>query len=305
MRHYPRKQPSKEATEPRPRRPYEDLYPRSRGPSLEDVTSTVAMPSAGVGRRDSRPRGTRHGQHSAPNDVSATTTSRHERMYPIPPPWSIKGGGKLMQRASDTNTRVHTHSRTHTPHHTGHGSSSPSPTLLVNPYYEQHVTRCIAPLLDVRPRGRNQDKTPSLTLAIRETSDGNDSKIAHGGCRKDAWTKQNFGLCPPWAVLRPNHIRPNDGFVGWWPWQISVSVVAPAATLLRQPLNQFSTPGSNAFLAAARTSGLLHDVSSAAALLAAKPGCPGVGNEAVSLLANIISTWDITGRSSGRLRWPE
>nr|CAB3476333.1 unnamed protein product [Digitaria exilis] len=49
-------------------------------------------------------------------------------------------------------------------------SSSPSPTLLVNPYYEQHVTRCIAPLLDVRPRGRNQDKPPSLTLAIRKTS---------------------------------------------------------------------------------------------------------------------------------------
>ncbi|KAF8730122.1 hypothetical protein HU200_017093 [Digitaria exilis] len=50
-------------------------------------------------------------------------------------------------------------------------SSSPSPTLLVNPYYKQHLTRCIAPLLDVRPSGRNQDKTPSLTLAIRETSD--------------------------------------------------------------------------------------------------------------------------------------
>ncbi|KAF8724582.1 hypothetical protein HU200_020847 [Digitaria exilis] len=51
-----------------------------------------------------------------------------------------------------------------------HMSSSPSPTLLVNPYYKQHVTRCIAPLLDVRPRGRNQDKPPSFTLATRETS---------------------------------------------------------------------------------------------------------------------------------------
>nr|CAB3453698.1 unnamed protein product [Digitaria exilis] len=39
-------------------------------------------------------------------------------------------------------------------------SSSPSPTLLVTPYHEQHVNRCSAPLLDVRPRGRNQDKTP-------------------------------------------------------------------------------------------------------------------------------------------------
>ncbi|WVZ99126.1 LOW QUALITY PROTEIN: hypothetical protein U9M48_044473 [Paspalum notatum var. saurae] len=46
-------------------------------------------------------------------------------------------------------------------------------------------------------------------------------------------------------------------------------------------------------------SGLLHDVSSAAALLAAKPGCLGSGTEAVSVLANIISTWDIRGRSSG------
>nr|CAB3492780.1 unnamed protein product [Digitaria exilis] len=50
--------------------------------------------------------------------------------------------------------------------HLGLRSLSPSPTLLVNPYYKQHVTRCIAPLLDVRPRGRNQDKTSSLTLAI-------------------------------------------------------------------------------------------------------------------------------------------
>ncbi|KAF8718390.1 hypothetical protein HU200_025373 [Digitaria exilis] len=43
--------------------------------------------------------------------------------------------------------------------HLGLRRLSPSPTLLVNPYYKQHVTRCIAPLLDVRPRGRNQDKT--------------------------------------------------------------------------------------------------------------------------------------------------
>ncbi|KAF8722049.1 hypothetical protein HU200_022678 [Digitaria exilis] len=56
--------------------------------------------------------------------------------------------------------------------HLGLRSLSPSPTLLVNPYYKQHVTRCIAPLLDVRPRGRNQDKTSSLTLAIGKTSAG-------------------------------------------------------------------------------------------------------------------------------------
>nr|CAB3458342.1 unnamed protein product [Digitaria exilis] len=42
--------------------------------------------------------------------------------------------------------------------------------LACKPYYEQHATRCIAPLLDVRPRGRNQDKPPSLTLAIGKTS---------------------------------------------------------------------------------------------------------------------------------------
>nr|CAB3475712.1 unnamed protein product [Digitaria exilis] len=51
----------------------------------------------------------------------------------------------------------YTQQRTH-----GLRSSSPSPTLLVNPYYEQYVNRCIAPLLDVRPRGRNQDKTPFI-----------------------------------------------------------------------------------------------------------------------------------------------
>nr|CAB3471349.1 unnamed protein product [Digitaria exilis] len=67
-------------------------------------------------------------------------------------------------------TRREHKSQTHTDHNQGPRSSSPSPTLLVNPYHEQHATRCIAPLLDVRPRGRNQDKTPSLTLAIRETS---------------------------------------------------------------------------------------------------------------------------------------
>nr|CAB3492781.1 unnamed protein product [Digitaria exilis] len=56
--------------------------------------------------------------------------------------------------------------KTRREHNLGLRSLSPSPTLLVNPYYKQHVTRCIAPLLDVRPRGRNQDKTSSLTLAI-------------------------------------------------------------------------------------------------------------------------------------------
>nr|CAB3475603.1 unnamed protein product [Digitaria exilis] len=51
-------------------------------------------------------------------------------------------------------------------HIRGLRSSSPSPTLLVNPYYKQHATRCITPLLDVRPRGRNQDKTPHLRLHL-------------------------------------------------------------------------------------------------------------------------------------------
>ncbi|KAF8662956.1 hypothetical protein HU200_055542 [Digitaria exilis] len=49
-------------------------------------------------------------------------------------------------------------------------SSSPSPTLLVTPYYEQRVIRCTAPLLDVRPRGRNQDKIPISPPAIRATN---------------------------------------------------------------------------------------------------------------------------------------
>ena len=46
-------------------------------------------------------------------------------------------------------------------------------------------------------------------------------------------------------------------------------------------------------------SGLLDVVSSVATLLAAKPGCLGVGSEAMSVLASIRSTWDIRGRSSG------
>nr|CAB3469997.1 unnamed protein product [Digitaria exilis] len=107
-----------------------------------------------VGRRDSRSH-----MHATTNTCTRT-----------PPPWSIKGGGKPMQRGGGNKTRREHKSQTHTDHNLGPRSSSPSPTLLVNPYHEQHVTRCIAPLLDVRPRGRNQDKTPSLTLAIRETS---------------------------------------------------------------------------------------------------------------------------------------
>nr|CAB3465777.1 unnamed protein product [Digitaria exilis] len=53
----------------------------------------------------------------------------------------------------------------------GPESPPPSPASLVIPYYEQHETRCYAPLLDVRSRGRNQDKTllchPSEWLAAQ------------------------------------------------------------------------------------------------------------------------------------------
>ncbi|KAF8705709.1 hypothetical protein HU200_030904 [Digitaria exilis] len=100
---------------------------------------------SGVGRRDSRLRTARHGRtvHTTTNTCTRT-----------PPPWSIKGRGKPMQRAR----------------HAEITSLTNTLTLLVNPYYKQHVIRCIAPLLDVRPSGRNQDKTPSFTLAIRETS---------------------------------------------------------------------------------------------------------------------------------------
>ncbi|KAF8654401.1 hypothetical protein HU200_061583 [Digitaria exilis] len=84
------------------------------------------------------------------------THARNDKhMYSHPAPLVYKRGGKA-------------HAKGQRDHNLGLRSSSPSPTLLVNPYYEQHVTRCIAPLLDVRPRGRNQDKTSSPALAIGE-----------------------------------------------------------------------------------------------------------------------------------------
>nr|CAB3499198.1 unnamed protein product [Digitaria exilis] len=89
------------------------------------------------------------------------THARNDKhMYSHPVPLVYKRGREAQAKGKQQDTQ-----RTQGPR-----SSSPSPTLLVNPYHEQHATRCIAPLLDVRPRGRNQDKTPSLTLAIRETS---------------------------------------------------------------------------------------------------------------------------------------
>nr|CAB3493814.1 unnamed protein product [Digitaria exilis] len=98
---------------------------------------------------------------SALSSVSTTSTCNHA--LPLRP---IKGEGKLMQRAE------------------GLGSSSPSPTLLVTPYYRDlgvHLllplacnpllratrNRCSAPLLDVRPRGRNQDKNSRLSTRHR------------------------------------------------------------------------------------------------------------------------------------------
>ncbi|KAF8704224.1 hypothetical protein HU200_031721 [Digitaria exilis] len=97
-----------------------------------------------------------------PARCAVWTNSAHndKHMYSHPAPLVYKRGGKPMQRAKKTGRD----------HNLGLRSSSPSPNLLVNPYYEQHVIWCIAPLLDVRPSGRNQDKTSSLTLAIRETS---------------------------------------------------------------------------------------------------------------------------------------
>nr|CAB3504614.1 unnamed protein product [Digitaria exilis] len=67
-------------------------------------------------------------------------------------------------------------------------SSSPSPTLLVNPYYEQHVTRCIAPLLDVRSRGRNQDKPPTA-ITRRCRCD----QIRHRHAAQLSFPMANFG----------------------------------------------------------------------------------------------------------------
>ncbi|KAF8765300.1 hypothetical protein HU200_008673 [Digitaria exilis] len=53
----------------------------------------------------------------------------------------------------------------------GLGSSSPSPTLLVSPYYKQYEIWCCPPLLDVRLLGRNQDKSPP-PLSQRSTPRG-------------------------------------------------------------------------------------------------------------------------------------
>ncbi|KAF8728904.1 hypothetical protein HU200_018200 [Digitaria exilis] len=62
---------------------------------------------------------------------------------------------------------------------------SPSPALLVLPYYEQHETRCYAPLLDVRPRGQNQDKPlrPEFTTLISPSERVVGSAITSRGLR--------------------------------------------------------------------------------------------------------------------------
>nr|CAB3483855.1 unnamed protein product [Digitaria exilis] len=97
------------------------------------------------------------------------THARNDKhMYSHPAPLVYKRGGKAHakgRRSEQQTRRARNHAKsislTNTRKHHSQGlrSSPPSPTLLVNPYYEQHATRCIAPLLDVRPRGRNQDKT--------------------------------------------------------------------------------------------------------------------------------------------------
>nr|CAB3451280.1 unnamed protein product [Digitaria exilis] len=147
----------------------------------KDDTSAPAMSSAGVGRRDSRSH-----MHSATNTCTST-----------PLPLVYKRGRE-----------AHAKSKTRRDHKRAHRilglrSSSLSPNLLVNPYYEQHAIRCIAPLLDVRPSGRNQDKTLSLTLAIRETSDSS-SPVSRGHL-EPAMEKPSPPLLetPPLALSQP------------------------------------------------------------------------------------------------------
>ncbi|KAF8714914.1 hypothetical protein HU200_027450 [Digitaria exilis] len=101
--------------------------------------------------------------HDVGSTVHLATSAPRTHMYDLPHPWSIKGEGEPMQRRrarrqrrQDLLTRYWHSAQSPTQ---GLGGFSPSPTLLVLPYYEQHETRCYAPLLDVRPRGRNQDKT--------------------------------------------------------------------------------------------------------------------------------------------------
>nr|CAB3502905.1 unnamed protein product [Digitaria exilis] len=100
-------------------------------------------------RRPWKARHEKEGRYVSPCHVCTAWTDRalnDKHMYSHPGPLVYKRGGKA-------------HAKGERDHNLGLRSSSPSPTLLVNPYYKQHVTRCIAPLLDVRPRGRNQDKT--------------------------------------------------------------------------------------------------------------------------------------------------
>ncbi|KAF8712559.1 hypothetical protein HU200_028311 [Digitaria exilis] len=120
MRYHPRRRTSKETTELRSGRRTQAAILEAVNRHRRNVTSIVAMPSAGVERRDSRSHSVRHGQHSALSNELIFFSH-----------------------------------------------------LACNPLLRATRNWCSAPLLDVRLRGRNQDKNPCLFTRHR----GNDPAL--------------------------------------------------------------------------------------------------------------------------------
>nr|CAB3469827.1 unnamed protein product [Digitaria exilis] len=127
-----------------------DQHPSKQWLANKKSAMATFMPSARVGRRDSRSHNARRGQHSASRNVSTTNT--HERP---PSPLVYKRGGKPMQQGHDK----HAHAKKE-------AIRSPTQIRFTQTYHRdlrQHEIRCYAPLLDVRPHDRNQDKTLAPT----------------------------------------------------------------------------------------------------------------------------------------------
>ncbi|KAF8655152.1 hypothetical protein HU200_061289 [Digitaria exilis] len=125
----PSKRNSRRTTRRARRRPCPKAAPLEATPELEG-----AIPAQIV-----------HDVGSASHDISATFT--HVR---TPSPLAYKREREAPCKGRTRRTHEQPTARTHS-HIQGLGSSPPSPTLLVTPYYKQYETRCYAPLLDVRP----------------------------------------------------------------------------------------------------------------------------------------------------------
>ncbi|KAF8663597.1 hypothetical protein HU200_055317 [Digitaria exilis] len=139
---------------------------RSRRFYCANYSTTLSVPGTPqASRKDPRRTTGRARRHPYPRVISLEATPELEGAIPAR---IVHGLGSTVHLATTHTATPTQHTRhlaysrdigTQLNHPTqGLGSSSPSPTLLVSPYYEQHETRCHAPLLDVRPHGRNQDK---------------------------------------------------------------------------------------------------------------------------------------------------